>query len=61
ILKWTNFLPPLTRFKIRGLQNVSSGFVDLLLKDIRQGHPNQTEKILVIRSKIIEFSFAIQD
>ena len=61
ILKWTNFLPPLTRFKIKGLQNVSSSFVDLLLKDIRQGHPNQTEKILVIQSKIIEFSFAIQE
>ena len=61
ILKWSNFLPPLSRFKIKGLQNVSEGFVDLLLKDIRQGDPRQSEKILVIQSKIIEFSFAIQE
>ena len=61
ILRWSNFLPPLHRFKIKSLQNVSKGFIDLLLKDIRQGHPKQTEKILVIQSKIIEFSFAIQE
>ena len=61
ILKWTNFLPPLYRFKIRGLQNVTDGFIDSLLKDIRQGLPSQHEKILVIQSKIIEFSFAIQE
>jgi len=61
ILKWTNFLPPLFRFKIKGLQNVTDGFIENLLKDIRQGSTKQTEEILVIKSKIIEFSFAIQE
>ena len=61
LLKWTNFLPPLMKFKIKGLQNVSSGYLDLLLKDIRAGSFKQNEKILVVKSKIIEFSLAIQE
>lgn len=61
IIAWTNFLPPLKRFHIRGLQNISDSFLDLLLRDIRLGSMNQTDKILVIQSKIIEYSFAIQE
>ena len=59
--KWVNFLPPLTKFKIKGLQNVSDGFINLLLQDIRSGSNKQTEQLLVIQSKIIQFSLAIQE
>jgi hypothetical protein len=59
--KWINFLPPLTKFKIKGLQNVSDGFINLLLQDIRSGSNKQTEQLLVIQSKIIQFSLAIQE
>ena len=61
ILKWSNFLPPLYKFKIRRLQNVTDGFIDTLMKDIRHGSYKQHDEILVIKSKIIEYSFAIQE
>ena len=61
ILKWTNFLPPLYKFKIKRLQNVTDGFLDNLMKDIRHGSFKQHDEILVIKSKIIEYSFAIQE
>jgi hypothetical protein len=61
ISKWTNFLPPLQKIEIKNLQNISDGFADLLKKDIRSGLPKQLERILVIESKIIQFSFAIQE
>jgi hypothetical protein len=61
LLKWTNFLPPLVKFKIKGLQNVGDGYMDLLLKDIKSGSIKQNEKLLVIESKIIQFSLAIQE
>ena len=61
ILKWSNFLPPLHVFKIKGVQNVTGGFIDLLLKDVRLGSMKQNEKILVIGSKIIEFSLYLQE
>ena len=61
ILKWVNFLPPLFKFKLKSLQNITDGFIEALLKDIRQGMLYQHDKILVIESKIIEYSFAIQE
>ena len=61
IITWSNFLPPLRKFKIKHLQNISEGFSELLTKDIRLGSYNQHEKILVIESKIIEYSLAIQE
>lgn len=61
IQMWSNFLPPLKRFKIKNLQNVSEGFMEVLKREIRNGAPDQTERILVIESKIIEFSLAIQE
>jgi hypothetical protein len=59
--KWTNFLPPLQRFRMVNLQNVSDEFINSLKTDINRSNGAQNEKILVIQSKIIAFSLAIQE
>ena len=61
ISQWTDFLPPLLPFKIRHLTNISDEFKKRLVNDLRSGSENQREKILVIESKIIQFSLAIQE
>ena len=61
ITKWTDFLPPLIPFKIRHLTNISQEFKNSLLSDLRSGSERQREKLLVIDSKIIQFSLAIQE
>ena len=61
IAKWSDFLPPLVPFKIRHLVNISEQFKSSLVSDLRSGSENQREKILVIESKIIQFSLAIQE
>lgn len=59
--KWTNFLPPLRKFHVPNLQNVSNSFNDELYNDITSGSKHQLEKLLVVQSKIISFSLAIQE
>jgi len=59
--KWTTFLPPLRRFHIKGLQNVSDGFNEEFEHEIKIGSHRQLEKLLVIESKIISFSLAMQE
>jgi hypothetical protein len=59
--KWTNFLPPLNRFHIKNLSTVSDGFLEQLYSDIRKGDYRQLEKLLVVESKIIAFSLALQE
>jgi hypothetical protein len=59
--KWTNFLPPLRKFHIGHLENITEGFTDLLKKELNNGSPKQFEKLLVIQSKIIQYSLAIQE
>lgn len=61
IARWTQFLPPLVPFTIKHLANISDEFKRGLMNDLRVGSENQREKILVIESKIIQFSLAIQD
>ena len=61
ISNWTDFLPPLIPFKIKGLENISSSFKNGFLNDLKLGASNQTEKLLVVQSKIILFSLAIQE
>jgi hypothetical protein len=61
IAKWSDFLPPLIPFKITHLTNISAEFKTSLLSDLRNGLKNQREKILVIESKIIQFSLSIQE
>jgi hypothetical protein len=61
IKTWTTFLPPLVNFKIRRLSNITTEFKSSLLSSLKTGGSNQREKILVVESKIIEFSLAIQE
>jgi len=58
---WTDFLPPIIPFKITHLLNISEEFKKGLINDLRSGSETQREKILVIESKIIKFSLAIQE
>ena len=59
--KWLNFLPPLKKFNVSHLQNVSEGFTEELQNELYTGNNRQLEKLLVINSKIISFSLAIQE
>jgi len=59
--KWLNFLPPLKKFHINNLQNTSEAFLSELQDDLQSGNYRQSEKILVVQSKIIAFSLAIQE
>ena len=61
LVKWTNFLPPLRRFHVNHLENVTDGFTEGLQNDLYTGNYKQLEKMLVIDSKIIAFSLAIQE
>ena len=61
IAKWSDFLPPIVPFKITHLVNISEEFKRTLKADLRNGNKIQREKILVVESKIIKFSLAIQE
>jgi len=61
LVKWTNFLPPLRKFHVKHLDNISSGFIDELQNELNSGNHRQLEKLLVINSKIIAYSLAIQE
>jgi len=61
ITNWTQFLPPLVPFKIKRLVNISDEFKRALMSDLKSGSENQREKLLVVDSKIIQFSLAIQE
>ena len=61
ITNWKHFLPPLVPIKLKNLINISDEFKKGLLSDLKSGSENQREKLLVIDSKIIQFSFAIQE
>jgi len=61
ITNWTQFLPPLVPFKIKKLVNISDEFKRGLLSDLKSGSEKQREKLLVVDSKIIQFSLAIQE
>ena len=61
ILNWKEFLPPLMPFKIKHLSNISEEFKRGLMNDMRSGSENQRNKLLIIESKIIFFSLAIQE
>ena len=61
LVKWTNFLPPLKRFHVKHLVNVTDGFTEELQNDLYSGNYRQLEKLLVVDAKIISFSLAIQE
>lgn len=61
ISQWTDFLPPLAPFHIKQLATISDEFKRSLVNDLRNGSARQREKLLVVESKIIQFSLAIQE
>lgn len=61
IAKWLQFLPPLVNYKIKHLVNISEEFKKSLINELRNGSIHQREKILVVHSKIIQFSLALID
>jgi hypothetical protein len=61
ISNWIQFLPPLVPFKIINLHNITNEFKDELARDLKNGSKNQEKKILIVKSKIIFFSLAIQE
>jgi hypothetical protein len=56
ISNWFQFLPPLVKYNIKHLSNISTEFKRSLNTDFRTGSINQREKVLVVGSKIIQFS-----
>ena len=58
---WEHFLPPLVDFKITNLHPLTTEFKRKLLQDIKSGYSGQREDILVVRSKIIYYSLALQE
>ena len=61
IKKWSQFLPPLVPFKITNLVNISDEFKRTLMSELRSGSEKQRERLLVLDSKIIQFSLALQE
>jgi hypothetical protein len=59
--KWTQYLPPLVPFKLKPITNVSEEFKKECLRNFRSGATCQRDKILIIKSKIIFFSLALQE
>jgi hypothetical protein len=57
---WTTFLPAIKPFKIQNLVNVSDEFEQRSIVHLKKGDPEQINDMFVLRSKIILFSFAIQ-
>jgi len=61
ISNWYQFLPPLFPFKIPGLKNITQEFKSKLFGDLKTGASTQRENIMIVESKIILFSLAIQE
>ena len=61
IVKWNNFLPPLINFQIKNVADISTQFKDKLVYDLKTGSREQRNKLLIIESKIIHYSLALQD
>lgn len=55
------FLPPLKPFTIKHLNGVPISFEESLLANLKTGSYKQHEQILVLQSKIISFSLALQE
>jgi hypothetical protein len=59
--KWTTFMPPLIPFKLKPVSNISEEFKKDCLRNFKSGATCQREKVLIIKSKIIFFSLALQE
>jgi len=61
VVRWSHFLPPLIPFKLKNLVNISPEFKRSLLENLKSGSHKQQEQLLVVYSKIIQFSLGIQE
>ena len=61
ILNWTEFLPPLIPFKIKRLLDISPEFKSSLTQNLKLGSSELRSQVLIIYSKIIQFSLAVQE
>jgi len=61
IQKWSQFLPPLIKFKIKNLNSISTEFKNKLLNELKSGSKNQFLKIQVIIGKIMKYSLGVQE
>jgi hypothetical protein len=58
---WNEFLPPLNRFHIKSVDNITSDFKKKLEQELKNGDLRQQDNLLVIESKIIGYSMMIQE
>lgn len=63
LARWTNFLPPLKRFHLKQslLTVFGETFKSEFMGNVSTGNPKQQDQILVIHSKIMVFSLAVQE
>ena len=61
LTKWKEFLPPLVEIRIKHLQYISPEFEKSILDDIKRASYQEREKILIVESKVIQYSLAIQE
>ena len=61
IKRWINVLPPLVKIEIKTPQPLTPAFKSGLVEAIKKGTKKQVEDALVIQSKIVQFSIAIQE
>jgi hypothetical protein len=59
--QWHSFLPPLVAFRIKKTESITSQFKTALFNDMKTGAKDQHDKLMVVESKIILFSLAVQD
>jgi len=61
VSRWRTFLPPLMEIHIKEVRQINDLFRRDLLQNIQSGNIKQLEKLSIIQSKIILYSFAIQE
>jgi hypothetical protein len=60
VVNLANFLPPLVKFSVKNVAPINDVFKDKLKYELKNGILTQSNNILVIQSKIIKLSLAIQ-
>ena len=60
VVNLANFLPPLVKFSVKNVAPINDVFKDKLKDELKNGILTQSNNILVIQSKIIKLSLAIQ-
>lgn len=61
IITWKGFVPPLYPFKVIKVAPLTTEFKSKLLSDLKSGYGGQLNDLLVVSSKIIHYSLAIQE